>query len=64
MTRKVYITWSFDDTEFEMFQYEEARKAANLPKTKRIDIDEEEIEVEDYLYESYGFIVENWEYDD
>jgi hypothetical protein len=64
MLNKVFITWSFEDTEFEMFQYEEARKAAGLPKSKKINIDEEEIEVEDYLYETYGFVVESWSYDE
>ena len=64
MLKKVFITWCFEDTEYEQFQYEEARKAAGLPRSKKIDIDEEEIEVEDYLYETYGFTVESWSYDD
>lgn len=63
MSKKINVTWSFEDTEFEMFQYEEARKAAGLPRSVKIDIDEEEIEVEDYLYESYGFFVEEWDDD-
>ena len=49
MSRKIIVHWSFEDTEFEIFQYEEARKAASLPKTIKIDIDEEETEVEDYI---------------
>lgn len=64
MSRKIIVHWSFEDTEFEIFQYEEARKAASLPKTIKIDIDEEETEVEDYIYETYGFTVEHWEYDE
>lgn len=63
MSKKINVTWSFEDTEFEMFQYEEARKAAGLPKSVKIDIDEDDIEVEDYLYESYGFFVEEWDDD-
>lgn len=64
MSRKIIIQWSFEDTEFEMFQYEEARKAANLPRSIKVDIDEDDIEVEDYIYETYGFSAETWEYDD
>jgi hypothetical protein len=61
---KINVVWSFEDTEFEEFQYEEARKAASLPNVVKIDLDEDEDEIEDYLYENYGFGIESWEYDD
>ena len=64
MSRKINIVWSFEDTEFEEFQYEEARKVAGLPNTIKIEIDEDENEIEEYLYENYAFSIESWEYDD
>tara|TARA_B100001989_G_C24349539_1_gene368968 strand:+ start:442 stop:654 length:213 start_codon:yes stop_codon:yes gene_type:complete len=65
---KVNIIWLFEDTEFEELLYEEARKAANLPKTVVIKLDdiedEDEEEIREYLYENYGFSVDSLEYDD
>ena len=62
--RRILVVWSFEDTDFEAFQYEEAREAAGLPNVVHAEIDEEEVEVEDFLTEKYGFEVESWEYDD
>ena len=62
--QRILVVWSFEDTDFEAFQYEEAREAGGLPNVVRAEIDEEEVEVEDFLTEKYGFEVESWEYDD
>lgn len=62
--QKIFVTWSFEDTDFEAFQYEEAREAAGLPYEVEVDIDGDEIEMEDFLEEKYGFEVRSWEYDD
>ena len=64
MSIKISITWCFEGTEFDYLQYEEARINAGLPKTLKIDIDEDEDEVESYLFENYGFEAAEWEYID
>lgn len=65
---KVNVVWLFEDTEFEELLYEEARKAASLPKTVSIKLedieDDDEDEIREYLYENYGFSAESIEYDD
>ena len=65
---KVNVIWLFEDTEFEELLYEEARKAASLPRSVTIKLedieDDDEEEVREYLYENYGFSVESLEYDD
>ena len=59
---KVKVIWNFEDTEYENFQYEEARKAAGLPKTIKLkDFEEEDEEIESYLFENYGFEPESYE---
>jgi hypothetical protein len=64
MSNKINVVWSFEDTEFEDLQYEEARENASLPKVVKIDFDEDEDEIESYLYENYGFEIKEWEYVD
>lgn len=64
MSIKIKINWSFEDTEFENFQYEEARKGAGLPSTLNLDLDEDEDDIVEYLHENYGFEVESWDYVD
>ena len=51
----IKITWDFSGTEYENFQYEEARKAAGLPETIRRSKLEEDEDIYEYLYENYGF---------
>lgn len=59
---KVKIKWDFEDTEFEMFRYSEALIESGLPKRITIkNYDEEEIDIESYLIEEYGFTPESWE---
>jgi hypothetical protein len=61
----IRIKWSFKDTEFENFQYEEAREILSLPELIEVDddLDKDEIncELEDL---SYGFEVKSWDFDD
>jgi len=64
MSRKISITWCFEGTDFDYLQYEEAIDNARLPETLSIDIDEDEEEVESYLYENFGFEIVEWEYID
>jgi hypothetical protein len=64
MSNKISVTWCFEGTEFENLQYEEARLNAGLPKVLKIDFDEEEEEIESYLFENYGFEPLEWEYID
>ena len=65
---KVNVVWLFEDTEFEELLYEEARKAASLPKSVSIKLedieDDDEDEIREYLYENYGFSAESLVYDD
>lgn len=59
---KVSVTWCFEDTDFENLQYEEARINAGLPKNVVLeDFEEEEDEVESFLFENFGFEVSQWE---
>ena len=66
MSTKISITWCFEDTEFEDFQYEEARINAGLPAKLSLpkeDIEEEFSSIEEYLQETYNFEVDSWEED-
>jgi hypothetical protein len=64
-TNRIKITWCFEDTEFDYLQYEEARVNAGLPKTLSIEnLDEDEDEIESYLFENFGFEVSKWEFID
>ena len=64
MTR-VLVEWSFEGTEFEdtYGQYEETCINLGLPKRVNIKLDEDEGEenIQEYLEEQYGFEVESWE---
>ena len=64
MNKKVNVVWSFEETEFENFQYEEARKSAGLPASIVIDIEEDDEEIDVYAYENFGFEISEWEYID
>ena len=60
----IKVIWDFEDTEYENFQYEEARKAAGLPKSIKVpDIDEDE-DICEYIFENYGFNVESIDEDE
>ena len=61
---KISVYWNFEDTEFENFQYEEARKAAGLPKKINIKKLDEDEDIESYVYENYGFEIDSWESED
>jgi|13_taG_2_1085334.scaffolds.fasta_scaffold00293_7 hypothetical protein len=64
-TNTIKVTWCFKDTEFDYLQYEEARVNAGLPKTLSIELfDEDEDEIESYLFENFGFEAAKWEYVD
>ncbi len=64
MTR-VLVEWSFEGTEVEdtYGQYEETCINLGLPKRVNIKLDEDEGEenIQEYLEEQYGFEVESWE---
>ena len=64
MSIRINVTWCFEGTEFDYLQYEEARLNAGLPKSLSIDFDEDEEEIESYLFENYGFEAAGWEYVD
>ena len=58
---KVKVTWDFEDTEYEMLRYSEAIIESGLPKRVTIkNYDEEEIDIESYLIEEYGFSPSAW----
>lgn len=52
---KIKVTWSFEDTEFEELQYEEARMLASLPEYVELEFDEEEDDVDNLILDEYGF---------
>lgn len=58
---KVKVTWDFNDTEFEHLRYTEALAESGLPKVVKIsDYDEEDIEIETYLFEEFMFYPKKW----
>ena len=62
---KVKVKWDFEDTEYEMLRYSEALIESGLPKRITIkNYDEEEIDVESYLIEEYGFTPAEWTFID
>lgn len=58
---KVKVKWDFEDTEFEYLRYPEAIEISGLPRRLIIkNFDEEEIDIETYLTEEYGFNPLEW----
>jgi hypothetical protein len=52
---KIKVTWSFEETEFEELQYEEARILAGLPEYVELEFDEEDDDVDNLILDEYGF---------
>lgn len=58
---RVKVKWDFENTEFENLRYSEAVAESGLPNVVIIkDYDEEEIEIESYLFEEYMFYPKQW----
>ena len=66
MKTRISINWCFEDTDFEDFQYEEARLNSGLPSSLNLNIEkieEEYSSIEEYLQETYNFEINSWEED-
>ena len=64
------IIWSFEDTEFEGLNYNEAVKLAALPNRIKIedvddDLDEEDIHehIHEYIQDNYNMSVESFDFE-
>lgn len=65
---EINIVWSFEDTEFEGVgndRYNHIVDLVGLPNSIELDdfdLDETD-NIEEFLYEHFGFKVESWEFD-
>lgn len=65
---EINIVWSFEDTEFEDVgndRYNHIVDLVGLPNSIELDdfdLDETD-NIEEFLYEHFGFKVESWEFD-
>ncbi len=65
---EINIVWSFEDTEFEgvgNYRYNHIVDLVGLPNSIELDdfdLDETD-NIEEFLYEHFGFKVESWEFD-